>query len=66
MGVGNWFDDNLRRVVGDGVNTVFWTDQWIGGISLSVRFSCSSELSESKDMTVADMFSLGLGEGGET
>jgi len=26
VGVGSWFDDNLRRVVGDGRNTLFWYD----------------------------------------
>jgi len=26
MGVGIWIDDNTRRVVGDGRNTFFWTD----------------------------------------
>lgn len=25
-GVGNWFDSNIRRVVGDGKNTLFWHD----------------------------------------
>jgi len=25
-GAGNWFDDNTRRVVGNGRNTFFWTD----------------------------------------
>nr|ABN06021.1 Lipocalin [Medicago truncatula] len=26
-GVGNWFDDNIRRVVGNGSSTFFWTDK---------------------------------------
>ena len=26
LGVGSWFDDNLRRVVGGGRDTYFWTD----------------------------------------
>jgi len=26
MGVGSWFDDNVRRVVGGGGTTYFWTD----------------------------------------
>jgi len=26
MGVGSWFEDNSRRVVGDGSGTYFWTD----------------------------------------
>jgi len=59
MGVRSWFDDNLRRVVGDEVNTFFWTDQWVGGVLLSVKFCHMFELSKTWEMTVVVMFSLG-------
>jgi hypothetical protein len=28
-GVGNWFEDNIRRVVRDGRETLFWYDKSI-------------------------------------
>lgn len=54
----NWFDDNLRRVVGDGVSTYFWTDPWLGGISMCVTYMRLYELSENRLIYVAGMFSL--------
>ena len=36
--VGSWFEDNVRRVVGGGRDTCFWTDNWVGGVPLRVRF----------------------------
>lgn len=30
MGIGSWFDDNMRRLVGDGASFFFWTDKWVG------------------------------------
>jgi hypothetical protein len=35
-GVGSWFDDNIRRVVGNGRNTFFLTDNWLGGAPLKL------------------------------
>jgi len=34
-----WFSDNVCRSLGNGKHTLFWSDVWIGGVSLSVRFS---------------------------
>jgi len=31
MGIGNYYDDNLVRVVGNGTNTYFWLDPWLNG-----------------------------------
>jgi len=31
-GLGSWFDDNTRRVVGNGKNTFFWTNNCLGGV----------------------------------
>lgn len=28
LGVGNWFMDNLGRIVGDGSAMLFWWDHW--------------------------------------
>lgn len=38
MGVGSWFEDNDCRIVGGGSSTFIWTDDWVGGVSLRVRF----------------------------
>jgi hypothetical protein len=59
----------LRIIFGgkveNGVDSFFWTDPWLGEIPLSIRFLRLFKLSVNRWMTVADMFSLGWGEGGE-
>jgi len=30
VGVENWFEDNIHRVVGEGSSTYFWLDNWVG------------------------------------
>ena len=62
-GVGNWFEDNTRRVVGNGKNTLFWTDNWLGGVPLKLQFSRLYELSVHKECSVEDMARLGWEEG---
>ena len=44
-GVGSWYEDNTRRIVGDGWNTLFWTDNWVGGVPLRIKFRRLFELS---------------------
>jgi hypothetical protein len=51
--------------VGDGSDTFFWTDFWVGGIPLRERFRHLFELSERKWSTVAEMHTLGWEAGGE-
>jgi hypothetical protein len=63
---GSWFDDNVRRVVGNGRNTFFWTDNWLGGVPLKIQFSRLYELSLHKEYSVEDMARLGWEEGGNT
>jgi hypothetical protein len=31
LSVGRWFENNIHRKVGDGENTSFWRDKWLGG-----------------------------------
>jgi len=33
---GGWFNDNIVRRVGNGVDTFFWTDSWVVGLPLCV------------------------------
>jgi hypothetical protein len=60
-----WFRDNVERKVGDGVDTAFWLDPWVGGVPLSVRFGRLFNLAVNKSISVADMCELGWDEGGE-
>jgi len=63
-GVGHWFDDNVRWVVGDGRGTLFWYDNWIGEIPLRLKFQRLFDLSVSKESTVEKMARLGWEEDG--
>lgn len=29
---GGWFEESILRRVGNGVNTFFWMDPWLGGV----------------------------------
>jgi len=59
MGWWSQFDYNLRRRFENGIDTHFWTDLWLGGAPLSVRFPRLFELSEVSSVSVAAMFALG-------
>ncbi|KAK2446576.1 hypothetical protein QL285_017365 [Trifolium repens] len=34
----NWFMQGVRKVMGNGMNTNFWCDVWVGSVSLRERF----------------------------
>jgi hypothetical protein len=63
---GGWFGECVQKKVGDGTETFFWTDTWIGGTPLCVRFQRLFDLMVNKLSTVAEVFSLGWGVGVET
>lgn len=63
MGVGS-FEDNTRRVVGDGRNTYFWMDNWVGGVPLGIKFRRLFDLAVHRESSVAKMATLGWEEGG--
>ena len=63
-GVGSWFEDNLRRVVGNGRNTLFWYDRWMGDLPLKLKYPCLFDLVVSKECSVEEMWRLGWMEGG--
>ncbi|PNX84965.1 receptor-like kinase [Trifolium pratense] len=62
---GNWFGDHVVKRVGDGSDTLFWIDPWLGETPLRERFGRLLALAETKQCTVAEMFSLGWGFVGE-
>lgn len=60
MGIGSWFDDNMKRLVGDAANSLFfWTDEWVGDEPFCVRFRRLVELVETTVLKVAEMCQLG-------
>ncbi|XP_024628914.1 uncharacterized protein [Medicago truncatula] len=63
-GVGNWFEDNIRRVVRDGRNTLFWYDRWIGDVPLRLKFPRLFNLAVEKECSVGEMVGRGLGSDG--
>jgi len=60
---GGWF--GVMRRVGDGAEAFCWSHRWIGGTPPSVRFHRLFDLVENKTITVANLFSLDLVQGGE-
>ncbi|PNY16849.1 DNA-directed RNA polymerase [Trifolium pratense] len=62
IGRENWFEENLRKVVGDGRDKNFWLDPWVDGESLKVQFSRLYDISIEKNRTVAEMISEEAGE----
>ncbi|PNX76937.1 cysteine-rich receptor-like protein kinase, partial [Trifolium pratense] len=62
---GSWFGDHVVRRVGDGSDTLFWTDPWLGETPFRERFGRLFDLAETKQCTVAELSSLGWGIDGE-
>ncbi|GAU30753.1 hypothetical protein TSUD_145510 [Trifolium subterraneum] len=62
---GGWFEGNISRQVGNGSDTFFWTDPWVDGTPLCERFRRLFDLAVNKSDSVADMFQLGWGIGGD-
>ncbi|MCH99721.1 kinesin-like protein, partial [Trifolium medium] len=56
---------SVSKKVGDGSDTLFWTDPWLVDSPLCVRFGRLFELTENKAATVAEMSLLGWGVGGQ-
>ena len=53
-------------MLGDGSDTLFWFDRWLGDVPFCSRFARLFELTTNKMSTVADMYSRGWEEGGES
>ncbi|GAU33855.1 hypothetical protein TSUD_66410 [Trifolium subterraneum] len=62
---GGWFGEHIRKKVGDGSDTFFWTDPWMDGILLCKRYGRLYELADNKSVMVDEMCSLGWGAVGE-
>jgi len=58
-----WVSEMVSRKVGDGADTFFWFNRWLGDVPFCQHFRRLFDLAENKLSSVATMFSLGLGEG---
>ena len=63
-GVGSWFEDNTRRIVSDGRDTLFWHNIWVGEIPLRIKFPRLYDLAVNKECSVEEMGRLGWEDGG--
>jgi len=63
--MGGWFVERVSKVLGDGKNTYFWLDRWVGDVPLCRKFARLFDLTTNKFSTVADIYALGWKDGGE-
>jgi hypothetical protein len=56
----NWFSRNVVKIVGNGEQTSFWWDVWVGEIPLKDRFPRLFLISNQKSSTVAEVRSHSL------
>jgi len=59
FGEERWFEENLTRVEGDGVDTYFWSYHRERGVSLMDYFRKLFDLSVNKWVSILYMFYLG-------
>jgi hypothetical protein len=52
----NWFAQNLEKKLGNGINTSFWNDNWVGNFSLKDRFPRLFSISTQKEAMVTDLY----------
>ena len=62
---GGWFAERVSKVPGDGKNTYFWLDRWVGEIPLCRRFPRLFDVTTNKLSTVAEMYDQDGEDGGE-
>lgn len=54
----DFFCNNRRRMIGNGLNTSFWCDKWCGDSLLSKNFKKLFELSLNKEISVSSVLIL--------
>ena len=62
---GGWFAERVSKVLGDGKNTYFWLDRWVGEVPLCRRFARLFDITTNKLSTVAEMHDRDGEDGGE-
>jgi len=53
-----WFTSRVRRKIGNGANTSFWKDRWLGEVPLYTMFPKLFSLSTQKEAKVGDLVLL--------
>nr|KYP35531.1 Putative ribonuclease H protein At1g65750 family [Cajanus cajan] len=51
-----WMSSKCCKVIGNGVDTKFWLDKWVGHGSLAHRFSRLYQIEINKNASIAEMF----------
>jgi hypothetical protein len=59
----NWFGEGVVKKMGNGVDTRFWDDAWVGNESLRVRFPRLFSISTQKLATIANLWNSNGMEG---
>jgi hypothetical protein len=59
----NWFSHQVIKKLGNGSQTRFWKDIWVGDIMLCEKFPRLFSIISNKDATVAEVWSPGVGSG---
>lgn len=59
----NWFNTEVVRKVGNGMNTRFWLDHWMGNAALCVSYPRLFSISNQKDALVGDLSEATVGGG---
>ncbi|GAU32127.1 hypothetical protein TSUD_218780 [Trifolium subterraneum] len=59
-----WFEESIERRVRNGVDTLFWSDPWLGGVPLNTRYRRLFDLATNQSISAADMCQLRWKEGG--
>jgi hypothetical protein len=52
----NWFGRSVKRKLGNGMNSSFWVDVWVGSSSLKDRFPRLFSISNQKEAMVAELW----------
>ena len=58
----NWFNREVGRKVGNGRNTCFWLDHWMGNEALCVSYPRLFLISNQKDALVDGVACVALGD----
>jgi len=53
---GSWFEESITKRLGNGLNTFFWSDCWVGTKSFMERYRRLFDLSIHKDLSVGEMY----------
>jgi hypothetical protein len=56
---GSWFEENILKRLGNGLNIFFWSDCWVETASFMDRFRKLYDLSIHKELSVGEMYALG-------